>query len=752
MDWLSSWLIPSEFMPHGHCYLWTPKLLWLYVASDSLIGLSYYTIPLALLYFVRKRHDLQFNWVFIMFSAFIFACGTTHFISIFTIWEPAYWLDASVKAITAVASGITAIMLWQLMPVALKVPSIRQLKDTVTQLEEEVRQRLRAEALLAKLNFDLEDQVAMRTEELTKTNQRLINEIEQRKQTEQELFKEKQLALVTLESIGDAVITTDMDSNVVYLNPVAERMTGWSKIEAAGRPILEVFRILSESTRLLAPNPVDVVLTHGMTCGLANHTVLIAKNGKEFAIEDSAAPIRDTDGTLLGVVLVFHDVSDAKQMAQKMTYQAEHDFLTDLPNRLLLSDRITQALSAASRRKSKVALMFFDIDHFKKINDTLGHEVGDQLLKQLSKSLQSCLRSSDTISRQGGDEFIILLPEIADDYAPAEIAEKLLAVTKSPFIVDSHELHVSASIGIAVYPDDGVTADILTRNADAAMYHAKNMGRNNYQFFTHEMSDRVAKQVALENSLQKALDHHEFVLYYQPKVSVKTGKIVSAEVLIRWQHPEWGMISPDRFIPVAEDTGLIRPIGHWVLREACGQNRLWQESGLRAIPIAVNLSVTELCQPTFLQDISGILLQSGMEPHYLELEVTESVAIQGQTESINSLHRLKDMGVKLSIDDFGTGYSSLSYIKRLPINTIKIDKSFIRDINTDPNDAAIITAIISMSHSLNLLVIAEGVETRAQLDFLRGRDCDEIQGFLFSQPVPAEEFAVMLAQDKLLNA
>lgn len=533
---------------------------------------------------------------------------------------------------------------------------------------------------------------------------------------------------------------------MTYLNPVAEKMTGWSKAEAMGRPILEVFRILNESTRKLAANPVDVVLAHNKVCGLANHTLLIAKSGAEYAIEDSAAPIRDQDGNILGVVLVFHDVSDARQMAQKMTYLAEHDYLTDLPNRLLLTDRITQAISAAKRRGSKLAILFFDIDHFKRVNDTLGHEVGDQLLKVLSKKLQMCIRASDTLSRQGGDEFVVLLPELTDDAVPAEIAQKILFSVKDPISIANHELFITASIGIAVYPDDGDNVDVLTRHADAAMYHAKNSGRNNYQFFTKEMSARVAAQLTMENSLQKAIANNELLLFYQPKVSIKTGKIIGAEALIRWVHPQWGMMMPDRFIKIAEDSGLIRGIGHWVLREACTQNKKWQDSGLPEIPIAINVSVVELHHAHFTQEVTKVLLQTGLQPYHLELEVTESVAIQTEVTVINDLNKLKEMGVRLSVDDFGTGYSSLSYLKLLPVNTIKIDKSFIRDIQVDANDAAIVTAIIKMSQSLGLTVIAEGVETQAQLEFLQSHDCDEMQGYLFSRPLPADEFAALLAQ------
>jgi len=745
---LTHFLDSERFMPHGHCYFWKPELLWSYVASDLLIAVAYYSIPIALIYFVRKRKDLEFNWIFIMFSAFIFACGTTHLIDIWTIWEPVYYLDVSAKAFTAVISVITSIMLWRLMPQALSIPNRQELKDKVEQLRHEVRERQEAEAALALMKESLEIRVAERTEELTRANDLLAKEIETRKQIEHALIAEKQRAVVTLESIGDGVITTDTSAKVTYLNPIAERMTGWSTHEAKDRPLLEVFRIVNESTRKLVPNPVDVVLQHGEIHGLANHTLLISKHGTEFAIEDSAAPIRGDDGEIYGVVLVFHDVSEARKMANKMTYLAEHDFLTGLPNRLLINDRLNQALTIAKRDQQYVALMFLDLDRFKNINDSLGHEIGDLLLKRVAERLTNCLRSSDTISRQGGDEFMILLPEIVDHYAPAEVAEKLLSACVEPFDISGHEIRVSISIGIAVYPYDGENVETLTKSADSAMYHAKALGRNNYQFFTQSMNERVKQLTELEHNLRLAIENNEFLLEYQPKVDIKTGEIIGVEALIRWQHSQWGMVSPDRFISIAEDTGLIKPIGAWVLHEACRQNRKWQDAGLKKIPIAVNVSVVQLREKSFLHEVTELLMLSGLEPKYLELEVTESVAIDGENDTIHLLNTLRGMGVGLSIDDFGTGYSSLSYLKRLPISTLKIDKSFIRDIQTDPDDATIITAIIRMSHGLKLKVIAEGVETQEQLDFLNAQGCDQYQGYFISKPVSAKAFEKLLKAEQ----
>lgn len=744
MDGLTNFLGSDRFMPHGHCYFWKPEILWSYVASDILIALAYYSIPIALIYFVHKRKDLQFNWIFIMFSAFIFACGTTHLIDIWTIWEPVYWLDVSAKGFTAIISIITSIMLWKLMPQALSIPSTSDLRNTVEQLRHEIREREQAEAALALMKNSLELRVAERTIELTRANELLEKEIEIRKQTELALFSEKQRAVVTLESIGDGVITTDVEANVTYLNPIAEKMTGWNNQEAKNKPLLEVFKIINESTRKLVPNPVEVVLEHGQIYGLANHTLLISKHGTEYAIEDSAAPIRDDNGKILGVVLVFHDVSEARKMASKMTYLAEHDFLTGLPNRLLINDRLKQALMIAKRDQEYVAVMFLDLDRFKNINDSLGHEIGDSLLKMVAERLAGCLRNSDTISRQGGDEFMILLPEVVDHFAPAEVAEKLLNACSSPFDINGHEIRISISIGIAVYPDDGENVETLTKSADSAMYHAKALGRNNYQFFTQSMNERIRQLAELEHHLRRAIEKDEFLLNYQAKVDIKTGDIVGVEALIRWEHSQWGIVSPDRFISISEDTGLIKPIGAWVMREACRQNRKWQDAGLKKIPVSVNVSAVQLRDKLFLPEVTETLMLSGLEPNYLELEVTESVAIEGEDETIEWLTTLKEMGVGLSIDDFGTGYSSLSYLKRLPIDTIKIDKSFIRDIETDPDDATIITAIIKMSHGLKLNVIAEGVETQQQLDFLTNEGCDQFQGYVFSKPVSAEDFAALL--------
>jgi diguanylate cyclase (GGDEF)-like protein/PAS domain S-box-containing protein len=577
-------------------------------------------------------------------------------------------------------------------------------------------------------------------------HQRLHGEAALQPNTEALLQHEQQRSRLALQMTGDAVIATDCDGCVTYVNPAAERMTGWRSAEACGQPLGKVFRTVDEATGRRTVSPVDLALARSKVRKLRAdvHTMLIHRDGAEFVIEENAEPLLDSEQNVRGAVLVFRDVGDARRIATEMARLASHDCLTGLPNRAHLHDCLRKALALTRRSGTRLALMYLDIDNFKNINDMLGHQVGDQLLVDIAARLQAVVRSSDTISRQGGDEFIILLPEVSDRLAPAEVAQKLLQTIGAISHVGSHEVRISASIGIAVCPDDGIDADTLTRNADSAMYHAKASGRNNFQFFTTEMTEVVAERLRLETSLRRAVERNEFVLHYQPKIALCDGRIIGAEVLIRWRHPTEGLIAPGRFISAAEQSGLINPIGSWVLREACAQNQAWQRAGMEPIPMAVNLSATQLHHEGFLEEVTAVLNEMDMAPHLLEFEVTESVSIHGEEKAVTWLETLKEMGVRLSIDDFGTGYSSLSYLKRLPIDTIKIDQSFIRDITTDPDDAAIITAIIRMAHSLRLNVVAEGVETADQLAFLRRQNCNQVQGYYFSKPVPAEEFEQLL--------
>jgi diguanylate cyclase (GGDEF)-like protein/PAS domain S-box-containing protein len=572
-----------------------------------------------------------------------------------------------------------------------------------------------------------------------------VEDISERKTAEEALFDEKERAQVTLNSIGDSVLTTNLAGNVTYLNKVAEGMTGWSLDAALGRPLAEVFKIIDGKTRVAAANPAQRAIKEDRIVGLAINSVLIRRDGVETAIEDSSAPIHNREGHVIGAVLVFHDVSESRAVALRMAHLAQHDFLTGLPNRVLLTERCSQAIGQANRHKRQVGLLFLDLDFFKRINDSLGHAIGDLLLQSVAERLVAGVRATDTVCRQGGDEFVILLAEIEQPLDATYVAEKLLAAFALPHLIEGHELHVSLSIGISVYPDDGNNVDSVMQNADTAMFHAKANGRNKYQFFRAEMNTSAVRRLVIESSLRRALRQNEFLLHYQPQIDLASGAMIGAEALTRWQDPEYGLVSPGQFVQVAEESGLIVPIGRWVLREACRQVQAWLDAGLPAVTVAVNISAIEFRHKDFLSGVALILQETRLTPRYLELELTESILMQDVEASASLLQALKAMGVRLAIDDFGTGYSSLSYLKRFPISTLKIDQSFVRDIVTDPDDETIVSAIIGMGKSLHQRVIAEGVETLEQLEFLRARQCDEGQGFLFHKPLSAEDFERLLA-------
>lgn len=429
---------------------------------------------------------------------------------------------------------------------------------------------------------------------------------------------------------------------------------------------------------------------------------------------------------------------------QRVSHMATHDILTGLLNRNLLQDRIAQALARDRRHNEQTAVMFLDLDYFKVINDSLGHDVGDLLLKEVAVRLLACVRSEDTVSRQGGDEFVIVLDNISSSADAGTVAQKILNALMQPYFIQGEELHIGASIGITIFPGDGDKVDALLRNSDIAMYHAKESGRNNYQFFAAEMNQQAAERYALGVDLRHALERNELRLHYQPVFNMPTGKVTSMEALLRWQHPELGLISPVKFITLAEETGLIVPIGEWVLSTVCLQIKTWLEQGYEVPRIAINLSVRQFRHKELLSDISRILGENEINPCYLALEITESMLAQNVDETAKILGQLNTMGVEIALDDFGTGYSSLSYLKRFPITTLKIDRSFVRDIATDPNDAAIIAAIIAMAGSLNMRVVAEGIETEEQLDFLEKQGCRHYQGFYFSKPLPASEMTSRL--------
>jgi diguanylate cyclase (GGDEF)-like protein/PAS domain S-box-containing protein len=455
----------------------------------------------------------------------------------------------------------------------------------------------------------------------------------------------------------------------------------------------------------------------------------------------SLRAVRDIDGNTVLNEGIVEDISDRKVAEEQVQFLAYYDALTGLPNRSLLRDRLSQALASARRRKDKVALLFLDLDRFKDINDSLGHSAGDLLLKEVAERLKRWAREQDTVARLGGDEFLIVLADVKDIPGAAVAAERLMDAMTAEFVVQGHPLMVNCSLGISIFPEHGADGETLIKNADAAMYSAKDYGRNNFQFFTGDMNSEVVERLTLENSLRLALEKKELFLVYQPQMDIATGRITGLEALLRWQHPELGLVPPDKFIRIAENSGLIVPIGEWVLRTACSQVRKWQDEGLLAVPVAVNVSAVQFRQEGFRKLIDRVLRETGLAPEYLELELTESLLLSNADVTLSVLRGLKTMGLKLAIDDFGTGYSSFSYLKHFPVSKLKIDRSFVRDVAVNPDDAAITTAIISMAKSLNLKVIAEGVEDEAQMSFLRAHQCDEIQGYYFSKPLAPEEAA-----------
>ncbi|KJS00853.1 MAG: diguanylate cyclase [Desulfobulbaceae bacterium BRH_c16a] len=566
----------------------------------------------------------------------------------------------------------------------------------------------------------------------------------QRRTIEEKFFIEKTRAGITLNSISDAVIGTDMEGNVDYLNIAAEIMTGWTRGDAHGHPISEVMQIMNGGTREPERNPIYLVLQQNEPMKLAAGTILIRRDGREAAIEDSAAPIHDWDGKIVGAVIVFHDITASQSMAIKMSHLAQHDFLTNLPNRMLLNDRIEQAIILAQRNSTHLALLFLDLDNFKHINDSLGHVIGDKLLQSVAQTLSACVRGSDTVSRQGGDEFVILVSASKHVEDAALTAMKVLAALTVPHLIARHELHVTTSIGISIYPEDGLDAETLIKNADTAMYHAKEKGRNNYQFFTNAMNVRAVERQVIEAHLRQAMVRQQFVLHYQPKIDLHTGAITGSEALLRWNHSNWGEMLPDRFIAIAEDCGLIVPIGQWVLREACEQTKRWEIAGLKPVSVAVNISVLELRRTDFVEGVRAVLQETGLSPGCLQLEITESVLMYDDESSTEILQRLKDLGVQLAVDDFGTGYSSLSYLIQFPIDVLKIDRSLVSNIGFANGTGIVVGAVIAMGASLNKRVVAEGVENQGQLDFLKALHCEEGQGFFFSRPLAAEQFTTLL--------
>nr|WP_301288340.1 EAL domain-containing protein [Natronospira proteinivora] len=565
-----------------------------------------------------------------------------------------------------------------------------------------------------------------------------------RQQTEEELEHNRELLTSITDNISEGIYRSTPEGKLEYVNNALAEMFGYSSPEEMMQVSAPIHYVSPLRRRELAKK----VEERGYYRD--EEVEFLRRDGSRFIALNNTVAVSDEVGGVQYLDGVISDITQRKEAERKINYLAHYDTLTGLPNRTLLRDRMEQVLAKARRDSTRAAVLFIDLDRFKNVNDSLGHAVGDRLLSEVSRRLQKATRANDTVSRQGGDEFIVLLPEIDESNEAAQVASKLLGALGEPYRVGNHELHVTPSIGISLFPSDAEDIDDLIRNADAAMYQAKEHGRFNFQFFTHDLSVQAWERLSLENQLRRAIQWKEFVLYYQPQLSLETGEIVGIEALIRWWH-EGRLISPSVFIPVAEQTGMIVEIGDWVMGEACRQLSSWQAEGLADIPVSVNLSPLQFRRRDIRSHIQQALASSGLSPEYLMLELTESTVMDEVDESVRMLGQLSRLGVRLCIDDFGTGYSSLSYLKRFPIDKLKIDKSFVSDIPTDTDDMAITAAVIDMGHNLNLTVVAEGVETREQLEFLRERRCQEMQGFLFSRPVTAEEMAELLRRKASLD-
>ncbi len=537
-----------------------------------------------------------------------------------------------------------------------------------------------------------------------------------------------------LDSIPDLAWIKDNTFRFHAVNEAYARMCGKPAEEIIGKT---VFQVWPEALARTFQNHDEAVLASGKP----GHFEVLVTNGEgqPRTLDYIRVPVHNEEGEVVGMAGIARDITERKEAEARIRHLAEHDALTDLPNRSLLSSRMADAINRSVGSQAPMALLLLDLDHFKNINDSLGHEVGDKLLQLAAERLRHTLDAADTLSRSGGDEFAILLTECSGAPMIGRIAQRLLETMAQPFNVDGHELVLSASVGISMYPHDGTDLGALLKNADAAMYSAKAAGRNTYQFFTPEMNARVFERLSLENSLRKALPRQELMLYYQPQYRVGGGDPIGFEALLRWRHPELGLVPPARFIPIAEETNLILPIGEWVLAEACRQQMAWQRAGQPATTVAVNLSPVQFRQRNLVSLVQRVLAETGLPAAQLELEITESLLMDDTERAVEVLHELKSLGIRLSLDDFGTGYSSLSYLKRFPLDKIKIDQSFVRDMIKDSGDAAIIQAIIAIAAKLELGVIAEGVENQSQLDYLALHQCGEVQGYLFSPPVPAAE-------------
>ena len=575
----------------------------------------------------------------------------------------------------------------------------------------------------------------------------VVQDISARRAAELALRESEEKFRQLADNIPEIFWITDVRQRKLhYLSPGFETLTGKSLTEVMRRP--------RSWLQVVHPEDRERVRLARKALPEAEYNIeyrIVVADGSTHWVHDQAFPVRDANGKVYRIAGIGADVTHRKEAEEKLVYLAHYDGLTALPNRVLFFDRLQQTLAQAGRRQLVAAVMFLDLDRFKVVNDTLGHSVGDELLRHVAQRLAGCVRQGDTVARFSGDEFVLIVNDLHDAEDARVIAQKVLQAFADPFRVEGHEVFVSTSIGISMYPSDCEDEQALLKNADTAMYRAKESGRNNYQFYTREMNARTMYRLNLENSLRHALEREEFRLHYQPKTCLHTGRITGVEALLRWQRPEHGLVAPADFVPLLEDTGLIVPVGEWVLAEACRQLEAWRISGRDPMPIAINISARQFAARNLGQIIKKAFDEHGTNPRLIELELTESLLMVNTEEAVRTLGYLKSLGLRLSIDDFGTGYSSLSYLKRFPIDALKIDRSFIDEVTTDADDATITRAVIGMAHNLGLKVVAEGVETEEQISFLSANGCDEAQGFYFARPQPAIELGAWLATEELMR-
>ncbi|MFC5511249.1 EAL domain-containing protein [Massilia jejuensis] len=589
--------------------------------------------------------------------------------------------------------------------------------------------------------------VRKRTADLKRTNRRLVDDMVARERTEKALQQSEQRFRQLVSMSSDWYWEQDSEFRFTMVAGGFSEKAGVAVEHLLGKTRWEYLPALGDTEY----GRKHIALVHSFQPFNDFEYHVLDDNGQTRWFLVNGQPVFDELGHFAGYRGTGSDITERKLTEQRVHHVAQHDALTGLPNRSLLQDRLGQAVAYATRSGNPVWVMLIDLDRFKFVNDSMGHKAGDVLLMTVAARLRSSLRDADTVARLSGDEFVVIVSERGDQELTPDIVARVMNAVAQPVMLGTKEFFVTCSIGVAVYPSESTNVDNLIEHADIAMYRAKKLGRNNFQFYTPAMNEESLERVRIESALRNAVERDEFVLYYQPQIDIKSGKIVGMEALIRWQHPELGMVPPGRFISIAEETGMIVAIGAWVLRTACAQNKAWQDAGFDRLRVAVNLSARQFGASDLIENLATVLRDTGLEPKYLEIELTESLFMSDITPAVDLLHRMKALGVNLSIDDFGTGYSSLSYLSRFPIDVLKIDRSFVADITRDANDEAIVTSIIALAHNLKLAVIAEGVETGEQLDYLRRHGCDEMQGYYFSKPLPAHEFEQLMVEGRGLH-